>query len=47
MANFAYDYKKFTGIVGYRYMYWDLKDDAAVIDNLKLHGPFIAAKWSF
>lgn len=47
MANLAYDYKKFTGIVGYRYMSWNFKNDAPALDNLKLHGPFLAAKWSF
>ena len=47
VANFAYDYKRFTGIVGYRYLHWNLKNDAKALDDLTLHGPYISAKWSF
>jgi hypothetical protein len=46
-ANFAYDYKKFTGIVGYRYLKWNFKNDAPALDDLTLHGPYIAAKWTW
>lgn len=47
MANFAYDYKKFTGIVGYRYLKWNFKDDNPPLDDLTIHGPYISAKWSW
>lgn len=47
LVNFAYDYKKFTGIVGYRYLTWNLKDDSPALDDMTIHGPYIAAKWSF
>ena len=44
---FSYDYKKFTGVVGYRYLKWNLKNDAPALDDLVIHGPYIGAKWSF
>lgn len=47
LLNFAYDYKKFTGIVGYRYMKWNLKNDSPALDDMTIHGPYIAAKWSW
>lgn len=47
LVNFAYDYKKFTGIVGYRYLTWDLGNGSKALDDLTIHGPYISAKWSF
>lgn len=47
VANFAYDYKKFTGIVGYRYLKWNFKNDSPALDDLVIHGPYAALKWSF
>jgi len=47
VANFAYDYKKFTGIVGYRYLKWDFGNGSDALDDLVIHGPYVSAKWSF
>lgn len=47
VADFAYDYKKFTGKIGYRYLKWNLKNDAEALDNLNLHGPYISFKWTW
>jgi hypothetical protein len=46
-VNFSYDYKKFTGIVGYRYLKWNFKNDQPALDDLVIHGPYISAKFSF
>ena len=46
-ANFAYDYKKFTGVVGYRYLKWNFENDSPALDDMVIHGPYISAKWSF
>ena len=47
LADFAYDYKKFTGKIGYRYLKWNLKNDAKAIDDLTTHGPYISFKWTW
>ena len=47
LADFAYDYKKFTGKIGYRYLKWNFKNDAKAMDNKTIHGPYISAKWSW
>jgi len=47
VANFAYDYKKFTGIVGYRYLKWDFGNGSDALDDLVIHGPYVSAKWKF
>jgi len=46
-VNFSYDYKKFTGVLGYRYLKWNFKNDQPALDDLTIHGPYIGAKWSF
>lgn len=45
--NFSYDYKKFTGIAGYRYLKWDFGKDTPALDDMTIHGPYIGAKWRF
>lgn len=47
LANFAYDYKKFTGIIGYRYLKWNLKNDAPAVDDMTIHGPYLGVKWTW
>jgi len=47
VANFAYDYKKFTGIVGYRYLKWDFGNGSDVLDDMVIHGPYVSAMWKF
>jgi len=47
LANFAYDYKKFTGKIGYRYLKWNFKNDAEAMDNLNVHGPYLSLKWTW
>lgn len=47
LANFAYDYKKFTGKIGYRYLKWNFKNDAEALDNLNIHGPYISFEWTW
>lgn len=47
MANFAYDYKKFTGLIGYRYLKWNLKNDAPAVDDMTVHGPYLGIKWTW
>jgi len=47
VANFAYDYKKFTGIVGYRYLKWDFSSGSTNLDDMVIHGPYLAAMWKF
>lgn len=47
VANFSYDYKKFTGVVGYRYMKWDFGKDTPALDDMAIHGPYMGIKWSF
>ncbi len=47
MANFAYDYKKFTGLIGYRYLKWNLKNDAPAVDDMTSHGPYLGIKWTW
>ncbi|MGA9572729.1 MAG: hypothetical protein WBS20_02145 [Lysobacterales bacterium] len=46
-SNFSYDYKKFTGIVGYRYLKWNLGNASEAIDDMVIHGPYVSAKFSF
>lgn len=46
-VSFSYDYKKFTSVVGYRYLKWNLKNDAPALDDLVIHGPYAGLKWSF
>lgn len=46
-ANFSYDYKKFTTVVGYRYLKWNLKNDAPALDDLAIHGPYLGIKFRF
>lgn len=47
LVNFAYDYKKFTGTIGYRYLKWNFKNDAPALDDLTVHGPYLGAKWTW
>lgn len=47
VANFSYDYKKFTGVVGYRYIKWDFGKDTPAVDDMAIHGPYMGIKWSF
>lgn len=47
MANFAYDYKKFTGVIGYRYLKWNFKNDSPALDDMTVHGPYLGAKWTW
>jgi hypothetical protein len=47
VANFSYDYKKFTGVVGYRYIDWDFGKDTPNVDDMAIHGPYMGIKWSF
>jgi len=47
VVNFAYDYRKFTGIVGYRYLKWDFGHGSQALDDMVIHGPYVSAKWSF
>ena len=46
-VNFAYDYKKFTGVLGYRYLKWNFKNDQPALDDLVIHGPYAGLKWTF
>jgi len=46
-VNFSYDYKKFTGVIGYRYLKWNFKNDQPALDDLTIHGPYAGLKWSF
>jgi hypothetical protein len=46
-ANFSYDYKKFTGVAGYRYLKWNFGKDTPAVDDMTIHGPYIGAKFSF
>ncbi|MGB7452162.1 MAG: hypothetical protein WBM36_08555 [Lysobacterales bacterium] len=47
MANFSYDFKKFTGIAGYRYLKWNFKNDAPAVDDMTIHGPYLGIKWTW
>ena len=47
LVNFAYDYKKFTGTIGYRYVKWNFKNDAPALDDLAVHGPYLSIKWTW
>jgi hypothetical protein len=47
VANFSYDYEKFTGVVGYRYIKWDFGKDTPAVDDMAIHGPYMGIKWSF
>lgn len=46
-VNFSYDYKKFTGLVGYRYLKWNFKNDQPALDDLVIHGPYAGIRLSF
>jgi hypothetical protein len=46
-ANFSYDYKKFTGLVGYRYLKWNFSNDAPALDDIVIHGPYLGIKLRF
>ena len=46
-VNFSYDYKKFTGVLGYRYLKWNFKNDQPALDDLVIHGPYAGLKWKF
>ncbi len=46
-ANFSYDYKKFTTVVGYRYLKWDFSNNAPAMDDLAIHGPYMGLKFRF
>ena len=47
MANFSYDFKKFTGIAGYRYLKWNFSNDAPAVDDMTVHGPYLGLKWTW
>lgn len=46
-VNFSYDYKKFTGVLGYRYLKWNFANDQPALDDLVIHGPYAGIKFSF
>jgi len=46
-VNFSYDYKKFTGVLGYRYLKWNFENDQPALDDLVIHGPYAGVKFSF
>ena len=47
-AAWGYEFKRWDGVIGYRYLRWEMKDgDANALNRLFLHGPYIAAKWHF
>lgn len=47
VAEFAYDFKKFTGVAGYRYLKWNFKNDSKSLDDLAVHGPYVGAQWTW
>jgi hypothetical protein len=40
----GYKFKKFTGTFGFRYLRWNF-DKKAELDNLRVIGPYVGAKW--
>jgi hypothetical protein len=40
----GYKFKKFTGTFGWRYLRWNF-DKKAELDNLRVIGPYVGAKW--
>jgi hypothetical protein len=43
-VGFGYKLKKFTATAGLRYLRWDF-DKKAELDNLRILGPYVGAKW--
>jgi len=46
-VNFSYDYKKFSSVVGYRYLKWNFENDQPALDDLVIHGPYMGIKFRF
>ncbi len=46
LAGISYDYKKFTSVVGYRYLKWNFGKDTPAVDDMAIHGPYLGAKFT-
>jgi hypothetical protein len=45
-VGFGYQFKKFTGTLGFRYLRWNL-DDKSELEDLRIIGPYMGAKWTW
>ena len=46
-ASISYRFDKFDTVLGYRYLDYEFDDDAELIDNLNISGPFAGVKFRF
>jgi hypothetical protein len=42
--GFGYQFNKFTGTLGFRYLRWNF-DDKGELENLRIIGPYVGARW--
>jgi hypothetical protein len=42
----GYHFNKFTGTFGFRYLRWNF-DSSSDLENLRVIGPYVGAKWTF
>ena len=45
-VGFGYQFKKLTGTFGFRYLRWNFSSSSQ-LDNLRVIGPYVGAKWFF
>lgn len=45
-AGMGYEFNKWTGTFGFRYMSGKF-EESGVLDNLKIYGPYLGAKWTW
>ena len=45
-VGFGYHFNKFTGTFGFRYMRWNF-DSSSELDNLRVIGPYLGARWTW
>lgn len=45
-VGFGYQFNKFTGTFGFRYLKWDF-GNSSDLDNLTVIGPYIGARWTW
>jgi len=46
-AGLNYKFDNFTGVIGYRYLKWKFDDDSDPLDDLRIGGPYVGARFNF
>ena len=45
-VGFGYHFNKFTGTFGFRYLRWNF-GSSSDLDNLRIIGPYVGARWTW